>query len=211
MDPGALGEYLDTALDGAAETRVEAHIAGFSNVTCFVHRNGEEYVLRRPPAGPLLPTAHDVAREHRFLAALDGTKARVPRPLLLCEDEDVIGAPFYLMQRVHGHVIRAELPDALSSEAERRRIGFEMIDALAEIHDVDWRAVGLKGRADAYLDRQLRRWNRQAALTVGKVRELPDLGEVGDWLGEHKPTSSDVTVVHGDFKLDNVMFAPEAP
>ena len=213
VDPGALGRYLDSHMDDEpGEARVEAHIAGFSNVTCFVNRNSNHYVLRRPPAGPLLPTAHDVAREHRFLSALFGTGARVPRPVLLCEDESVIGAPFYLMERKYGHVIRNELPDALDSEGVRQQIGFELIDALVEIHAVDWRAVGLtNSRADEYLERQLKRWNTQAGLTVGKVRELPALAEVGTWLATHRPVSGEATVVHGDFKLDNVMFAPASP
>lgn len=211
VDSESLGAYLDEALGGTETTRVESHVAGFSNVTCFVYRGGTEWVLRRPPAGPLLPTAHDVAREYRFLAALHGTPARVPEPLLLCEDEAVIGAPFYLMERKRGHVIRHELPGVLDTPEDRRRIGLEMIDALVEIHAVDWRAVGLTGRSEGYLDRQLKRWQSQAALTVGKVRELPRLAEVTGWLLARKPKESDVTVVHGDFKLDNAMFAAEAP
>src|SRR5690606_13372777 len=111
-------------------TTVEKHIAGFSNETWFVHRAGQRYVLRRPPRGPLLPTAHDVVREYRYLSALSKTPARVPRPVLLCEDTSVIGAPFYLMERMDGVVIRTEIPAALDTEEERRRIGFEMVDAL---------------------------------------------------------------------------------
>lgn len=211
VDPIRLGHYLNRELGDSLESRVEAHVAGFSNVTCFVFRGDQEYVLRRPPAGPLLPTAHDVAREFRFLSALHGTPARVPRPFLLCEDDDVIGAPFYLMERKHGHVIRAELPDAFDTSEERQRIGLEMVDALAEIHSVDWKRAGLTGRSEGYLDRQLKRWKSQADLSVGKVRELPQLEEVTRWLVERKPTQSEVTVVHGDFKMDNMMFADDAP
>jgi len=206
-----LGDFLDATFGGHAETRVEAHVAGFSNVTCFVFRDDAEYVLRRPPAGPLLPTAHDVAREYRFLKALHETAARVPRPFVLCEDLEVIGAPFYLMERKRGFVLRAELPAALDNPGDRRRIGFELIDTLAELHGVDWRAAGIEGRSEGYLDRQLARWRSQADLTVGKVRELPGLQEVTDWLAARKPAESEATVVHGDFKLDNVMFAPESP
>jgi aminoglycoside phosphotransferase (APT) family kinase protein len=211
VDPDRLGAYLDANLPGAGETTVEKHIAGFSNETWFVNRACERYVLRRPPRGPLLPTAHDVVREFRFLSALSGTPARVPRPVLLCEDTTVIGAPFYLMERKDGVVIRLELPPVLESEAERRRIGFEMIDALAEMHSVDWQAAGLEGKPEGFLDRQLRRWQSQADLSVGKVRDLPELGEIGDWLRARKPESGPSTVVHGDYKLDNVMFAAEAP
>lgn len=211
VDPQRLTAFLDDHFGDAQPVAVEAHVAGFSNVTCYVDRGDQSYVLRRPPPGPLLPTAHDVAREHRYLNALHGTPSRVPRPIVLCEDEKVIGAPFYLMERKRGHVIRNELPGTLDTPDQRRRIGLEMIDTLTEIHAVDWRAAGLTVRDDNYLDRQLHRWNSQAELTVGKVRELPDLIEVSRWLGERKPVSGAMTVVHGDFKLDNVMFAPDAP
>lgn len=211
VDPERLGAYLDAHLPGTGETTVEKHIAGFSNETWFVHRAGQRYVLRRPPRGPLLPTAHDVVREYRYLSALSKTPARVPRPVLLCEDTSVIGAPFYLMERMDGVVIRTEIPAALDTEEERRRIGFEMVDALAELHSVDWEAIGLQGKPEGFLDRQLKRWQSQADLSVGKVRDLPRLDEIGDWLRARKPQSGPPTVVHGDYKLDNVMFATDAP
>lgn len=211
VDEQKLGQFLNESLGGAEPTRVEKHIAGFSNETFFVYRGSDEFVLRRPPRGPLLPTAHDVAREYRFLKALHGSAARVPRPVVLCEDPEIIGAPFYLMERKRGVVIRAELPEALSSLEDRRRIGFEMVDALAEMHSVDWRTAGLEGKSEGFLDRQLRRWASQADLSVGKVRDLPQLEAVTQWLREHKPAETHSTVVHGDYKLDNVMFAADSP
>ncbi len=211
VDEGRLGQFLDEALGGNEQTTVEKHIAGFSNETFFVYRGDGRYVLRRPPRGPLLPTAHDVAREYRFLNALHGTAARVPRPVVLCEDADVIGAPFYLMERKDGFVIRDQVPAPLDATGDRRGIGIEMIDALAELHSVDWQAAGLQGRAGGFLDRQLKRWESQADLTVGRVRELPGLAEITAWLKLHKPEESQSTVVHGDYKLDNVMFAQDAP
>ncbi|HEY8490759.1 MAG TPA: phosphotransferase family protein [Dehalococcoidia bacterium] len=211
VDVERLARYLDGVLGGTAETRVEKHVAGYSNETFYVYRAGQAYVLRRPPRGPLLPTAHDVSREYRFLAALADTPVRVPRPVLFCDDPSVIGAPFYLMERKHGVVVRQELPPHLQPEAERRRMGQEMVDALAELHAVDWRALGLQGKAEGYLDRQLKRWQSQAELTVGRVRDLPGLREITDWLVRHKPESGDATVVHGDYKLDNVMFESRAP
>ena len=211
VDVARLAAFLDSALGNTTETRVEKHIAGFSNETFYVYRGDEEYVLRRPPRGPLLPTAHDVAREFRFLKALHGTAARVPRPVVLNEDADIIGAPFYLMERKRGVVIRAELPAAFETEEQRRRIGFEMIDSLVELQGVDWAAAGLQGKSEGYLDRQLKRWQSQADLTVGRVRPLPELGEITRWLVAHKPPAGAPTVVHGDFKLDNVMFGAGAP
>jgi aminoglycoside phosphotransferase (APT) family kinase protein len=211
VDEARLGRFLDEKLGGREATTVEKHIAGFSNETFYVYRGDARYVLRRPPRGPLLPTAHDVAREYRFLHALHGTAARVPRPVVLCEDAEVIGAPFSLLARKDGLVIRDQMPAALDSADDRRQVGLEMIDALAELHGVDWEATGLQGRPGGFLDRQLKRWESQADLTVGKVRELPGLSEVTAWLKRRKPSETRSTVVHGDYKLDNVMFAPDAP
>jgi aminoglycoside phosphotransferase (APT) family kinase protein len=166
--------------------------------------------MRRPPAGPLLPTAHDVVREYRFLAALHG-RARVPRPLAVCEDLSVIGAPFYLMERTRGIVIRTEIPAAYDDPAGRRRIAEEMIDALVELHAVDWRAAGLTGRDSGYVQRQVERWSSQWELTRPRTRELAGLDTVTAWVRAKMPADLPHTVVHGDYKLDNVMFAAEAP
>lgn len=212
VDPEALGRYLDDRVPGAGPFEVERLRAGHSNETFFVRRSGHEWVLRRPPAGAFLPTAHDVLREHRVLAALADTPARVPRVLLACNDESVIGAPFYLMERVDGFVVRDRLPEAYD-EADRRRIGEELVDALAEVHAVDWRAVGLEGwgRPTGYLERQLRRWSGQLELTLPLTRDLPDLLAVGEWLRGRVPDSPPSTVVQGDYKLDNVMLGAAEP
>jgi aminoglycoside phosphotransferase (APT) family kinase protein len=117
---------------------------GHSNVTYALRRDGTDVVLRRPPRGPLPPSAHDVLREARVLSALAG-RARVPAVLAVCEDESVIGAPFYVMERVEGHVVTSSVPAALDSPDDRRRIGEELVDALVEVHAVDWRDAGLEG------------------------------------------------------------------
>ncbi len=200
--------------DVAGPMEVERHMAGHSNETFFVRTGEHEWVLRRPPRGAFLPTAHDVAREYRVLSALAGTAVRAPRPVLMCEDTSVIGAPFYLMEHVDGVVIRNALPAAFEADVESRRaIGEELVDALAELHTVDWRAVGLEGfgKPSGYLERQLMRWQGQLALTEPLTRALPDLHRVGAWLEEHVPSAGDVTIVHGDYKLDNVAFRPQAP
>ncbi|HLZ73188.1 MAG TPA: phosphotransferase family protein [Dehalococcoidia bacterium] len=216
VDVASLEAYLRRALpapDAAAPLVVHKHTAGFSNETFYLERGVQRWVMRRPPRGPLLPSAHDVGREYRVLAGLHGTAARVPRPLVLCEDVEVIGAPFYVMERVDGIVIREQLPDQFDAVAERRRLGEEMIDTLVEIHSVDWRAAGLEslGRPQGYLERQLRRWSGQLDLTLPRTRPLPRLVEVSDWLKTRLPASGPATVVHGDFKIDNVLFAPRAP
>lgn len=215
VDPEALERYLDERLPGPGRVEVHRHQAGHSNETFFVRRGSDEWVLRRPPRGAFLPTAHDVIREYRVLSALAGTPVRAPRPVLACEDEGVIGAPFYLMERTHGFVIRDALPSGFQAapEEERSRIGEELVDALAELHEVDVRAVGLEGwgKPAGYLERQVRRWRGQLELTVGFSRPLPELAAVGDWLASNVPPQAGEAVVHGDYKLDNVAFAPEPP
>ncbi len=214
IDVPRLARYLAERLPGDdAPLTVEKHQAGFSNETFYVTRGAERWVLRRPPRGVFLPTAHDVLREYRVLSGLQGRGVRVPRVVLACEDPDVIGAPFYLMERVDGVVIREELPPALDTPAERRRISEELIDALAELHAVDYVACGLEGlgRPQGYLERQLRRWQGQLDLTLQRTRPLPGIAEVGDWLRAHLPESGPPAIVHGDYKLDNVMFAAQAP
>jgi aminoglycoside phosphotransferase (APT) family kinase protein len=206
-DPEALGRYLDDKVGGDGAFEVERHRAGHSNETFLVRRAGREWVLRRPPRGAFLPTAHDVLREYRVLSALKGTQVRAPRTVLACQDESVIGAPFFLMEKVDGVVVRDRLPDNID-EAGRRRIGEELVDALAEIHDVDWRSAGLAGRPEGYLKRQVRRWTGQLQLASRLTRPLPGLFAVGDWLSENLPGSPPATIVHGDYKLDNVVLSP---
>ncbi|MFN0095129.1 MAG: phosphotransferase family protein [Dehalococcoidia bacterium] len=207
VDVAKLEAYLDAHLGGPGQpVTVEKHTAGFSNETFYVNRGDERYVMRRPPAGPLLPTAHDVVREYRFLAALAG-RARVPKPALLCEDTAIIGAPFYVMERKDGYVIRDAIPEAFDRPEARRKIGEEMVDALVEMHAVDWRAAGLTGRDSGYVERQLNRWASQWELTKPRTRELPGLDRITAWMRANMPAEVPHTVVHGDYKLDNVMFA----
>ena len=185
VDPEALSRYLDDKLPGEGAFQVERHRAGHSNETFFVRRSGLEWVLRRPPRGAFLPTAHDVLREHRVLSALADTPVRAPGTVLACDDEDVIGVPFYLMEKMDDLVVRDRLPAYVEDdEAERRRMGEELVDALAELHDVDWQAVGLQGwgRPAGYLERQVRRWGGQLDLAKRFTRPLPDLVRIGRWL-----------------------------
>lgn len=211
VDLQSLERWVNEHVPGTAGTlEVQKHVAGFSNETFYVSRGGEHWVMRRPPRGPLLPTAHDVLREYRFIAALYG-KARVPRPIAVCEDTGVIGAPFYLMERKDGNVIRLDIPAAYDNPAGRRRIAEEMIDALAELHAVDWQAAGLTGKPEGFLARQLKRWSSQWELTQPRTRPLPGLDALTDWLRSNMPEEQPPTIVHGDYKMDNVMFAPDEP
>jgi len=213
VNPAALSRWLDETLGPGPEISVERHQVGHSIETFFVIRGEHEWVLRRPPRGAFLPTAHDVLREFRVISALAETPARVPRPVAACADPEVIGAPFYLAERVHGPVIRTEVPAEFASEADRRAIGDEVIDALVEVHAVDWRAAGLEGfgKPAGYLERQLRRWSGQLELTEPFSRRVDEVHEAADWLKANRPESGPSTVVHGDYRLDNAAFAPHPP
>lgn len=212
VDEASLAAYLDAHLPGHGDLVVERHQAGHSNETFFVTRGDDEWVLRRPPRGAFLPTAHDVGREYKVLTALKRTPVRVPRTVLICEDEEVIGAPFYLMERVHGDVIREQLPERFGEE-HRAVIGSELVDALVELHSVDPVSCGLGdfSRSTGYLERQLRRWHGQMQLTLPLTRPIPDLEAVGDWLQRNVPRTQITTIVQGDYKLDNVVFGPGLP
>jgi len=203
--------FLDAAGLGAGELDVRPIGDGHSNVTYTVTRDGAEVVLRRPPRGPLPPSAHDVLREARVLSALDGRGVRVPRVLAVCDDEGVIGSPFYVMERVEGEVIVDAVPEPLDTVEQRRRIGEELVDALVEMHAVDWRDAGLEGfgKPQGYLERQLRRFG--GLWEHNRTRDLPAVETVGEWLRANLPESGAATVVHGDYRLGNTMFEPDAP
>jgi len=206
-----LRAFLDEHGLGEGDIEASPIGEGHSNVTYLLSRGDMEMVLRRPPRPPLPPSAHDVLREARLLRALWGTPARVPQVLAVCEQENTIGCPFYVMDRIEGEVIVAEVPDALDTTAQRGRIAEELIDALAEIHAVDWRAAGLEdfGKPTGYLERQLRRFT--GLWEINKTREIPAVERVGRWLTEHLPDSGPATIVHGDFRLGNTIFAAEPP
>jgi len=208
LDP--LLEFLDARGLGTGEPEVQPIGEGHSNVTYAVRRGGTRFVLRRPPRGPLPPSAHDVLREAQVLRALGG-RARVPRVLAVCDDPAVIGAPFYVMEEISGHVVTTTVPPELDTPEDRRRIGEELVDALVEIHAVDWREAGLEGfgKPTGYLERQLRRF--LGLWEHNRTREIPAVESVARRLADTLPESPPATVVHGDYRLGNTMFAPEAP
>src|SRR3954452_2207412 len=156
-----LAAYLEERGLGSGELAAERIGEGHSNITFLVTLGEQRVVLRRPPRPPIPPSAHDVLREAKVLTAVQDTAVRVPRVLAVCDDESVLGVPFYVMEEVRGTVITTAIPAALDNPGERERIGVELIDSLAEIHEVDWEAAGLEGfgKPTGYLDRQLRRFN----------------------------------------------------
>lgn len=206
-----LSAYLDAVGIGTGELRATPIGEGHSNVTFLLERDGERVVLRRPPRGPLPPSAHDVIREARLLRALRPHGIPVPEVLASCEEEAVIGAPFYLMSFVDGWVLTAELPPALDLPGAPERIADELVDSLVGLHELTPAAEGLRGfgRPEGYLERQLKRFG--GLLEMNATRALPDLERVTAWLGENLPPSPAPTVVHGDYRLGNVMFAREEP
>jgi aminoglycoside phosphotransferase (APT) family kinase protein len=215
LAPLVVREPLEAFLDehGIGRGRLEAERIGegHSNLTFLIRRGDTHVVLRRPPRPPLPPSAHDVLREARLLRALEGTPVRVPPVLAVCSDESVLGVPFYVMEQMHGSVITSTVPPALDDPDGRRRICEELIDRLVEVHEVDWRACGLEGygRPTGYLERQLRRFD--GLWEHNRTRELPVVEEVRDWLTANLPVSPESTIVHGDYRLGNVMVADEPP
>ncbi|NJC70772.1 phosphotransferase family protein [Planosporangium thailandense] len=177
---------------------------GRSNLTYLVSDGTKRVVVRRPPLGHVLPSAHDMGREYRVISALSAIGFPVPGPLLLCTDADVIGAQFYVMEYVDGVVLRGTVGVAPD---RARACGEALIDLLVRLHGVDHEAVGLAdfGRPEGYLERQVRRWHQQWERS--KTRELPLLEEVTRRLAEEVPASSRAGIVHGDYRLDNVMFS----
>ena len=219
VDPTALTEWAQGRLPGTGTVQVSVLGEGHSNLTFLLRRPGTaaQWVLRRPPVGPLLPTAHDVVREFRVLSLLRDASppVRIPAVVDVCEDLSVIGAPFYVMEHTPGTVVRDRLPPWLEHDPSAcHRLGVDLADTLAEIHSVDWSRfveAGI-GRPGGYLERQLRRWSGQregiqqsVAAAGGRARELPDYDLVRDWLRANLPEDTDPALVHGDFKLDNVI------
>ncbi|MEJ7635900.1 phosphotransferase family protein [Aeromicrobium sp.] len=207
LDLSALQGWLEREHPELATGPLSASLitGGKSNLTYTVSDGGRDYVVRRPPLGHVLATAHDMGREHRVMAALAPTDVPVPRMLAHCEDSEVIGAPFYVMEKVAGTPYgRASQLEPLGAE-RTRAITERLVDTLVALHTVDYAAVGLGdfGRPDGYLGRQVARWKKQLASSTS--RELPGMDELVAHLEGNIPTKADGTIVHGDFRLDNVL------
>lgn len=202
-----LAAHLERERPGLVHGPLRAEViqGGRSNLTYRVEDGTSRWVLRRPPLGHVLATAHDMAREHRVISALRGTGVPVPRTLLLCEDPEVLGAPFYLMEHAAGMPYRSAAELSALGPERTRHLLLSLADTLVSLHAIDPEEVGLAdfGRPDGFLERQLRRWGRQ--LEASRSRELAGIGELRAALGAALPDSPGPTVVHGDFRLDNVL------
>jgi aminoglycoside phosphotransferase (APT) family kinase protein len=213
-EPEIVGPHLAEVLHDQrwAECDIRLISGGKSNLTYRVASDAGEVILRRPPLGHTLPTAHDMVREYRVLAALEHTAVPVPRVLHLDSADGPLGAPFYVMDRVVGHVCRNALPPGYATTREERAaIGIALIDTLAALHTVDPEAVGLAdfGRPDGFMERQLRRWWQQ--WESSRTEELPELEALRDDLSRTLPAAAPAAVVHGDFRLDNTVLHPTRP
>jgi aminoglycoside phosphotransferase (APT) family kinase protein len=205
--------FLDAHRLGAgpvAATRIGD--GGGSNFTFLIERGDEKFVLRRPPRPPLPPSAHDMVREAGLQNAIRAAGfTRLAEIVAVCEDESVLGVPFYVMRHLDGHVITGELPPGLESEEARFALGTDLVDTLVEIHaaDVSRPELAAFARPGSYLERQVRRFTQ--LWEINKTRELPQVEEVGNWLAAHLPEPLAPTVVHGDYRLGNMMVARDEP
>jgi aminoglycoside phosphotransferase (APT) family kinase protein len=211
LPPGAFNEWLRRELPervGDGEWDAELISGGLSNITYRVHLSSSTVIVRRPPLGELLPSAHDMNREYRVLGALAATSVPVPEVLKFCADSQVLGQPFYVMAEVPGLVLRTADDTAALTKAERSNSTESFIETLAELHGLEPGAVGLGdyGRPDGYCSRQIRRWGEQWARS--NTRPLPDMDTLLSRLAEAVPPSPRDSIVHGDYRLDNMIVDP---
>jgi aminoglycoside phosphotransferase (APT) family kinase protein len=204
--------FRDRVPGGEVELSFALISGGRSNLTYLVRGGDRTWVLRRPPLGHVLPTAHDMTREYRVLSALADTEVPAPRPIALCEDAAVNDIPFYVMEYRPGVVLADDLPPGYAErEEDRRRIGEVMVDTLVGLHAVDYRSVGLEsfGRPQGYLERQVRRWAEQWKRS--KTGELAEIDVLRERLRAALPESPAPTIVHGDYRLGNLALDPHDP
>ncbi|MGH7786472.1 MAG: phosphotransferase family protein [Candidatus Binatia bacterium] len=204
--------FRDRIPGGDAPLEFSLISGGKSNLTYLVQGGGQAWVLRRPPLGHVLPTAHDMGREYRILTALADTDVPVARPLALCEDGAVNDMPFYIMEYRPGVVLTEALPAGFATtQAERRRLCLVLVDTLVRLHAIDYRAVGLEGfgHPEGYVERQVRRWAQQWERS--KTGPLPEIEALIERLRAALPTSPPPTIVHGDYRLGNLALDPEDP
>jgi aminoglycoside phosphotransferase (APT) family kinase protein len=208
LDAARLGAFLAEHLpDAQGPLTIEQFPHGHSNLTYLLHRGGQEWVLRRPPFGNRVKTAHDMGREYRILSRLCNIYPPAPRALLYCDDESVLGAPFYLMERRLGVILRGRPPADRPIRPELvRRLCETLVDSMAELHRLDYRAAGLEdlGKPAGYVERQVTGWIKR--YQDARTDDVPDLERTAAWLAEHRPADSpESTLIHNDFKFDNLV------
>ncbi|MDI3328028.1 MAG: phosphotransferase family protein [Alicyclobacillaceae bacterium] len=211
LDAEAVGRFLSRHIPNLENgpIEVEQFPSGASNLTYWIRSGSWEAVLRRPPFGPLPPKAHDMKRESAFLSRLHPVFPLAPKPYVFCEDESVIGSPFYVMEHRKGVVLDAEFPAGVTPTPELcRQISHTVVDTLVELHTIDYRAAGLAefGRPEGFLERQVRGWIDR--YHRAKTDDFPEVARLTRWLTDHLPPSPSPTVIHNDFKLNNLLLDP---
>jgi len=214
------GEELDLArlepfllshfADAAGPLVVEQYPSGHSNLTYLLRMGAREIVLRRPPFGSKVKTAHDMSREYRVLSRLHSAYPAAPEVMLYSDDESIVGSPFYLMKPIHGIIIRKDPPTGLPFSAETARgLSESFVDNLAALHALDYAAIGLGdlGKPHGYVERQVRGWVER--YYGSQTHDLPEVARIAAWMQEHLPASSDAALIHNDYKYDNVVLAPD--
>lgn len=212
LDLTTLNDYLRVTAPGMGTIlEVRQYPGGFSNLTYWLKTDRAEYVLRRPPFGAAIKGGHDMGREFRVLSLLKGHYNKIPAPVVFCDELAVLGAPFYIMQRVEGIILRAAMAPALQLSPERMRLLAEaLIDNLATIHALDIQATGLiqLGKPEGYVQRQVEGWIKR--YHTAETDTIPAMHRVENWLVENYPTGQSPAFLHNDYKYDNVVLAPES-
>lgn len=209
LDAGRLAGWLANRLPAGGEIAIDQFPAGSSNLTYLIKIGGDEYVLRRPPFGNTVKTAHDMGREFQVLSKLSDVYQPAPRPLLFCDDESVIGSEFYLMERRRGLIIRGKAPEELKNSPElQRTVCSRFIGNLAELHALDYKSAGLGelGKPEGYVRRQVEGWTKR--YFNAKTDEWPELEMAIGWLNENIPVETGAALIHNDYKFDNIMLDP---
>ena len=202
-----LEHYLKKHLpDAEGALTIEQFPSGFSNLTYLLKMGEKQYVLRRPPFGANIKSGHDMGREYQILNALSKTYPKAPKPYLYTEEESIIGSPFYVMERVHGVILRSKMPkEMLPETAIMQGIAKGLVDTFVELHDVDYQAVGLGdlGRPEGYVERQIKGWTKR--YFKAKTDEVPFIEKAAEWLNANMPMESGAALIHNDFKYDNLV------
>ena len=213
LDVSRLAAFLrDHIADCSGELTVLQFPHGHSNLTYLLRCGSQEWVLRRPPFGNQVKSAHDMGREFRVLSGLSRVFPPAPRPLVYCDDESVLGSPFYVMERRRGLIVRRQWPTQLPSDPELlRAMCGSLIDTLADLHEINLAAAGLEsfGKPEGYVRRQIEGWTKR--YRDAETEQLPEMEAVANWLAAQMPAESGVSLIHNDFKFDNVAFDPTAP
>ena len=210
LNEEALRDFLAKTFETNGELNVQQFPSGFSNLTYLINFANTDYVLRRPPFGANIKSGHDMSREYKILSALEENYGKAPKPIVFCEDLHVLEAPFYLMERVEGTILRASTPkELMPSEAQFKSLSSNLIDTLVELHQLDYKAIGLGelGNPDGYVERQVVGWSKR--YQKAKTQEHPEMEKTAVWLNANMPKKSGTGLIHNDFKYDNLVLTPD--